>query len=92
MKKIQNWEKGTPAEVWYLLEDWGYFRSDINLTDAVNVAKYILNSLITIDPTDYYYSLKELDSTQYHNMMRDCLNFIHKYQSMTTIQLGKLAE
>ncbi|ASS71713.1 hypothetical protein [Bacillus atrophaeus] len=86
MTVVEDWVTKVPVDVWHILEDWGYFRQDINLTDVVNLTKYLLDSLANGDNTDYYYSLQYEDEVRYYKLRFDCITFLYCFEQYA---LGK---
>lgn len=91
MTLSEDWAEKAPDEVWHILEDWGYFREDVNLTDVIHLTKYLLHSLTTEERSDYYWCLQFEDGIQYYKMRFDCISFLYYFEKFA-IGKGMLEE
>lgn len=76
-----GWAEDAPDEVWQVLEDWGYFKQDVNARDIVNLSEYLLERINRDDTDDYYSGLKKTDYKGYLKVKTECIYFIHYYKN-----------
>lgn len=78
---LLGWAEDAPDEVWQLLEDWGYFKQDVNARDIANLSEYLLERLSKDDAEDYYSCLQNTDYSSYLKVKTECIYYIYYYKN-----------